>query len=58
VTGNYAYVANGDNGLMIVDVTFPEYPSLAGSVNTAGYSAGVAVAETMHMLLMVIMVLS
>jgi len=44
VVGNYAYVADGSNGLVIVDVTNPEAPTLKGSYDTAGTSWGVAVA--------------
>ena len=44
VAGNYAYVADGYNGLVIVDVRNPVAPTLKGSYDTAGYSLGVAVA--------------
>ena len=36
VAGNYAYVADGGNGLVIVDVTNPAAPTLKGSYNTVG----------------------
>ena len=44
VAGNYAYVADGYNGLVIVDVRNPAAPTLKGSYNTAGQSFKVAVA--------------
>jgi hypothetical protein len=44
VEGNYAYVTDYDNGLVIVDVTNPAAPTLKGSYNTVGYSFGVEVA--------------
>ena len=36
VVGNYAYVADRNNGLVIVDVSNPASPTLVGSYNTAG----------------------
>ena len=44
MAGNYAYVADDSNGLVIVDVTNPASPTLKGNYYTAGYSMGVAVA--------------
>jgi len=44
VAGNYAYVADGSNGLVIVDVTNPAAPTLKGGYDTAGDSKDVAVA--------------
>ena len=43
VVGNYAYVADDDNGLVIVDVSDPENPTLEGHYDTAGNARGVAV---------------
>ena len=43
VSGNYAYVANGAEGLLIVNVSDPGNPSLAGSYNTPGSANGVFV---------------
>ncbi len=43
VSGDYAYVADGSNGLVIVDVSSKSAPTLAGSCDTAGYARGVAV---------------
>jgi len=51
VAGNYAYMT-GSYGLEIIDVSNPAAPTLKGSYDTAGYSLGVAVRETMHMWLM------
>jgi len=42
VSGNYAYVAGGSNGLVIVDVTDKSAPTLAGSYDTGGWAEGVA----------------
>jgi hypothetical protein len=44
VAGNYAYVADDDSGLRIVDVSNPAAPSEAGFYDTPGYAWGVAVA--------------
>ena len=44
VSGNYAYVADYDNGLVIVDIRNPAAPTLVGSYDAAGYASGVAVA--------------
>ena len=38
VSGNYAYVADGGKGLVVVDVSDKLAPSLAGSYDTAGYA--------------------
>lgn len=43
VSGDYAYVAAGITGLMIVDVSAPSAPTLKGSYNTDGYATGVFV---------------
>jgi len=43
VSGDYAYVANGSNGLVIVDVSSKSAPALAGSYDTVGSAQGVAV---------------
>jgi len=42
---------------LIVDVSNPAAPTLKGSYDTAAYSQGVEVEETMHMWLIIIMVL-
>ena len=34
ISGNYAYVADGDNGLVIINITDPANPTLAGSYAT------------------------
>lgn len=43
VSGNYAYVIDATNGLVIVDVSDKEQPMLAGSCDAKGWSVGVAV---------------
>lgn len=37
VNGNYAYIADGSNGLVIVDISDPSSPTVAGSYDTDGY---------------------
>ena len=43
VSGNYAYVADGRNGLVIVDVSNPKAPVFAGCYDTEGDAHGVFV---------------
>ncbi|AKB28435.1 hypothetical protein MSSIT_1716 [Methanosarcina siciliae T4/M] len=43
VSGNYVYVADYNNGLVIVDISNPYSPSIKGSYSTAGNSEGVSV---------------
>jgi hypothetical protein len=43
VSGNFAYIADADEGLVVVDITDPSNPRMAGSVNTPGSAFGVAV---------------
>ncbi|SET01770.1 Uncharacterized conserved protein [Methanococcoides vulcani] len=44
VAGNYAYVADEENGLVILDISDPTSPTLAGSYDTAGLAGHVDVA--------------
>ena len=44
MAGNYAYVADGNNGLVIVDISNPASPTLKGSYDTAGFAEDVVVA--------------
>ncbi len=44
VSGGYAYVADNDDGLVVVDVNDPTNPVRAGGYDTSGYAHGVAVA--------------
>ncbi|MCD4809737.1 MAG: hypothetical protein K8R17_07550, partial [Methanosarcinales archaeon] len=46
VSGSYAYVADHDNGLVIVNISNQTAPTLAGSCDTAGYAQGVAVSDS------------
>ena len=48
VDGNYAYIADGTNGLVIMDITRPASPRMTGSVKTggAGEARAVAVKDT------------
>jgi hypothetical protein len=43
VSGDYAYVVDYSNGLVIVDISNKSAPTLAGSYNTAGNAYDVAV---------------
>ena len=43
ISGDYAYVADYTNGLVIVDISSKAAPTLAGSYDTAGQARGVAV---------------
>ena len=43
VSGNYAYVADGDAGLQVIDVSNPANPQRVGGYDTSGDAQGVAV---------------
>ncbi|QEI41830.1 hypothetical protein BMF77_02431 [Dolichospermum sp. UHCC 0315A] len=43
VVGNYAYVADRDSGLQIIDISNPTTPTLKGNYDTSGYAWGVQV---------------
>jgi len=43
ILNNYAYVADYDDGLLIIDVSNPANPFLTGSWNSDNYSMGVAI---------------
>ena len=43
VSGNYAYVAVGDAGLLVIDVSDPANPRGVGGFDTPGFAQGVAV---------------
>ncbi|WP_370574095.1 PGF-pre-PGF domain-containing protein [Methanomethylovorans sp.] len=43
ISGSYAYVANGDNGLVVIDISTPSSPNLAGSYDTEGFACDVDV---------------
>jgi hypothetical protein len=43
VSGNYAYVADGDAGLRVIDVSNPSNPREVGYFDTPGYALGVYV---------------
>ncbi len=43
IAGNYAYIASGENGLIILDIANSSTPTFAGSYDTAGYAWNVAV---------------
>ena len=44
VAGGYAYVADWDSGLRIINVSNPAVPTLAGAFDTPGFARGIAVA--------------
>jgi hypothetical protein len=44
VSGSYAYVAAGDHGLVVIDVSNPVAPAVVGHLDTDGRSYGVVVA--------------
>ncbi len=46
VSGTYAYVADWDPGLQVIDITNPASPQIVGSVDTPGSARGVAVSGT------------
>ncbi len=41
--GNYAYIADFDNGLVVIDITDPTNPTFVGTDKAAGYAFGVYV---------------
>ena len=43
VSGSYAYVADYNSGLQIIDISNPASPSRVGSYDTPGYACGVAI---------------
>jgi len=43
IAGSYAYVAAGESGLQVIDITNPTSPQLVGSVDTPGGASGVAI---------------
>ena len=43
VVGNYAYLADGDSGLQIIDISNPTNPTLKGNYDTPDYAYGVQV---------------
>jgi hypothetical protein len=46
VNGDYAYIAEGSNGLRIINITDPKNPVKVGLYNTGGFAYGVAVSGT------------
>jgi hypothetical protein len=46
VSGNYAYIADGDSGLSVMDISSPSAPSLAGYCNTQSYAYDLALSDT------------
>ncbi len=43
IAGNYCYVADYTQGLLVLDITNPETPTFAGQYNSPGYTNSVAV---------------
>ncbi|MBN1824962.1 MAG: SUMF1/EgtB/PvdO family nonheme iron enzyme [Candidatus Eisenbacteria bacterium] len=48
VLGSYAFVAGGQAGLVVVDISDPKDPELTLMLNTVKYSESVRVASTLH----------
>jgi hypothetical protein len=44
IDGDYAYIADENSGLQVIDISDPTSPLSAGSFNTSGYAQGVAIA--------------
>jgi len=45
VTGDYAYIADGNYGLAVIDISDPSDPAEEGHYNTEGFARGVAVSN-------------
>jgi hypothetical protein len=43
VVGNLAYLANGQSGMKIIDISSTFYPEITGSIETPGYAWGLTV---------------
>jgi hypothetical protein len=46
VAGAYAYVADDEHGLQVIDITNPQNPQIVGSADTPGHARAVAVVGT------------
>ncbi len=46
ISGTHTYVADGDSGLQVIDITNPQSPQIMGSVDTPERALGVAVSGT------------
>lgn len=46
ITDTYAYVADGDSGLQVINISEPASPSIVGACDTPGSASGVYVAGT------------
>jgi hypothetical protein len=46
VSGTYAYIADGDSGLQVIDCSDPQNPEIVGTVDTPGHAWAVAVSGT------------
>jgi hypothetical protein len=45
VAGNLAFVADGSNGLVVVDISLPSLPAIVGTMDTPGTGSGVAISR-------------
>ena len=43
ISGNYAYIANGNDGITIVDFSDPTSPTILGSYDTDGFARDIAI---------------
>ena len=50
ISGQLAYIANGSDGLQIINISDPAAPSLLGSFQTEGYAGSIAVSDTLALL--------
>jgi len=46
IHNNYAFVADGLNGLQVLDISNPKNPAIVGSVDTAGWASSIALIGT------------
>ncbi len=46
ISGSLAFVADGDDGLQVIDISDPESLQIIGSADTPGFARGVAITET------------
>ena len=43
IAGEYVYVADGSDGMHVINIADPAHPVLAGSLDTSGYTQGVTI---------------
>jgi hypothetical protein len=50
IESDYAYIANGANGLLIINISDEQNPTTESRIDTPGYANSVFVSVNMHML--------